>query len=198
MNKYVLIIALAITAFISISFGKKIEVPVTVSKNIDYTDTKKAHFAGGCFWGVEHLFEKHKGVKDVISGYMGGHLKNPSYYDVIRGDTGHVEAVEVVYNPNEIRYEDLTKLFFEIHDPSQKNGQGPDIGSQYLSVVFYENEEEKKTAQKLIEILKAKGYGVATTLKENSVFYVAEDNHQNYYERTGKTPYCHVYKKIFD
>ena len=185
MNKYILIIALAVTTFITTGFTKEI-------------NTKKAHFAGGCFWGVEHLFEKQKGVKDVISGFMGGHVKNPNYYDVIKGDTGHVETVEVIYNPAEISYEDLTKLFFEIHDPSQKNGQGPDIGSQYLSVVFYENEEEKKTAQKLIEILKTKGYFVATTLKENTPFYEAEAFHQNYYERTGKTPYCHVYKKIFD
>ena len=196
MTKYILIIALGLLAFISTNFSKEIEVPL--NKNIDYTNTKKAHFAGGCFWGVEHLFEKQKGVKDVISGYMGGHVKNPDYYGVIKGDTGHVETVEVVYNPNEISYENLTKLFFEIHDPTQKNGQGPDIGSQYLSVVFYDNEEEKKTTEKLIEILKTKGYDVATTLKEKTPFYAAEGYHQDYYKRTGKTPYCHVYQKIFD
>ena len=125
-------------------------------------------------------------------------MENPSYRAVIKGDTGHVETVEVVYNPSEISYESLAKLFFEIHDSTQKNGQGPDIGSQYLSVVFYENEEEKRTSEKLIEILKAKGYAVATTLKPSSPFYAAEAYHQDYYVRTGKTPYCHVYKKIFD
>lgn len=196
MNKYILILTLGVLTFISTSFSK--EIVVQENKNIAHTNTKVAHFAGGCFWGVEHLFEKQKGVIDVVSGYMGGHVKNPGYYGVIKGNTGHVETVEVVYNPDEISYESLAKLFFEIHDPTQKNGQGPDIGSQYLSVVFYGNEEEKKTTQKLIEILKAKGYDVATTLKENTPFYAAEGYHQDYYVRTGKTPYCHVYKKIFD
>ena len=196
MNKYLVIIALGVLGFIATGFSK--DVPAPVSKNIDYTNTKKAHFAGGCFWGVEYLFEKQKGVKDVVSGFMGGHVQNPSYRAVIKGDTGHVETVEVVYDPDEISYESLAKLFFEIHDSTQKNGQGPDIGSQYLSVVFYENEEEKKTTEKLIEILKTKGYKVATTLKASSPFYAAETFHQDYYERTGKTPYCHVYKKIFD
>lgn len=194
--KYFLIIALVIIGLVSTNFSKEIVVPK--NKNIDYTNTKKAYFAGGCFWGVEHLLEKQKGVKDVISGYMGGHVKNPSYYGVIKGDTGHVEAVEVIYNPDEISYEDLTKLFFEIHDSTQTDGQGPDIGSQYLSVIFYADEEEKKTIERLINILKSKGIDAATTLKPHSPFYAAEGYHQNYYLRTGKTPYCHVYKKIFD
>ena len=196
MNKYIVIIAVGLLAFISTNFSQEVKVPQ--NKNIDYSKTKKAYFAGGCFWGVEHLFEKQAGVKDVISGYMGGHKVNPDYYGVIKGDTGHVETVEVIYDPSEISYESLAKLFFEIHDSTQKDGQGPDIGSQYLSVVFYDNEEEKKTTEKLIDILKSKGYDVATTLKPNSPFYAAEGYHQNYYLRTGKTPYCHVYKKIFD
>ena len=194
--KYFIIISLALLAFISTNFSKEIVVPQ--NKNIDYSNTKKAHFAGGCFWGVEHLFEKQAGVKDVISGYMGGTVENPDYYGVVKGDTGHVETVEVIYNPNEISYEKLAKLFFEIHDSTQKDGQGPDIGSQYLSVVFYNNEEEKKTTLKLIDILKTKGINAATTLKPNSPFYAAEAYHQDYYARNGKTPYCHVYKKIFD
>lgn len=162
------------------------------------TNLKKAYFAGGCFWGVEHHFEKKKGVKDVISGFMGGHVKDPGYYEIIRGKTGHVEAVEVLYNPNEVSYEELAKLFFEIHDSTQKDGQGPDIGSQYLSVVFYGNDDEKNTTLKLIDILKSKGYDVATKLKKSAPFYKAEAYHQNYYKRTGKLPYCHIYKKIFD
>ena len=196
INKYMVIIAVGLLAFISTNFSKEIVVPK--NKNIDYTNTKKAHFAGGCFWGVEHLFEKQPGVKDVISGYMGGHKVNPDYYGVIKGDTGHVETVEVIYDPSEISYEKLAKLFFEIHDSTQKDGQGPDIGSQYLSVVFYNNEEEKKTTENLIKILKTKGIDAATTLKPNSPFYAAEGYHQDYYARTGKTPYCHVYRKIFD
>lgn len=196
INKYIIILAVGLLAFISTNFSKEIVVPQ--NKNIDYSKTKKAHFAGGCFWGVEHLFEKQAGVKDVISGYMGGTVENPDYYGVVKGDTGHVETVEVIYNPDEISYEKLAKLFFEIHDSTQKDGQGPDIGSQYLSVVFYNNEEEKKTTQNLINILKTKGINAATTLKPNSPFYAAEGYHQDYYARTGKTPYCHVYKKIFD
>lgn len=193
--KYLALIALAILAFFSTNFTN--EIQAKENKNIDYTNTKRAYFAGGCFWGVEYLLEKQKGVKDVLSGYMGGHLENPGYYDVIRGNSGHVETVEVIYNPKEISYESLAKLFFEIHDPTQKDGQGPDIGSQYLSVVFYNDEQEKKTTEKLIKILESKGYDVATTLKEKSKFYIAEGYHQNYYLRTGKTPYCHIYKKIF-
>lgn len=196
MNKYFVIAVLGVLAFFFTNFSSAIEVPK--NKNIDYENTKRAYFAGGCFWGVEHLMESKKGVKDVISGYMGGTVENPSYYGVIKGDTGHVETVEVIYDPREVSYETLAKLFFEIHDPTQKDGQGPDIGSQYLSVVFYGNDEEKKTTEKLINILESKGYDVATTLKPHSPFYAAEGYHQNYYLRTGKTPYCHVYKKIFD
>ena len=196
MNKYFVIAVLGVLAFFFTNISSAIEVPK--NKNIDYENTKRAYFAGGCFWGVEHLMESKKGVKDVISGYMGGTVENPNYYGVIKGDTGHVETVEVIYDQREVSYETLAKLFFEIHDPTQKDGQGPDIGSQYLSVVFYGNEEEKKTTEKLINILESKGYDVATTLKPHSPFYAAEGYHQNYYLRTGKTPYCHVYKKIFD
>ena len=133
------------------------------------------------FGGVEHLFEKQKGVKDVVSGFMGGHVENPSYRAVIKGDTGHVETVEVVYDSSEISYESLAKLFFEIHDSTQKNGQGPDIGSQYLSAIFYVDESQKNIAQKLIVELEKKGYKVATTLHPEVTFYKAEDYHQNYY-----------------
>ena len=159
---------------------------------------KKAYFAGGCFWGVEYHLEKLDGVKSVVSGFMGGHKKNPSYQDVSYTDTGHVETVEVTYDPAKISYETIAKNFFEIHDFTQINGQGPDIGSQYLSVIFYGNYEEKQTAQKLIAILTKKGYHVATKLKKASTFYPAEKYHQDYYQRHGKVPYCHRYKKIFD
>lgn len=108
------------------------------------TDTlKKAYFAGGCFWGVEYFLEKEFGVKSVVSGYMGGKLKNPTYKDVSRGNSGHLELVEVVYDSKEVSYEKLAKLFFEIHNPQQTNGQGPDIGEQYLSAIFVSNDEEK-------------------------------------------------------
>ena len=160
--------------------------------------TEKAVFAGGCFWGVEYHFQKVPGVKAVISGYTGGSKENPSYKEVSSGATGHAEAVEVEYDPSVVSYEKLAKLFFEIHDPTQVDRQGPDIGSQYRSAVFYANDEQKKVAEKLITELKAKGYDVATKLEPAEEFYPAEDYHQDYYAKTGHQPYCHIYQKKFD
>lgn len=194
MGKYFIAVTLLFFVFLSTNYTKELEA----SKTVDYTGTKRAYFAGGCFWGVEYYFEKQKGVKEVISGFMGGDVKKPSYYEVIRGKTGHVETVEVIYDPKIVSYEELAKLFFEIHDPTQRDGQGPDIGSQYLSVAFYNNGEERRTIKKLIKILREKKYDVATTIKEKSKFYSAGGFHQDYYAKTGKLPYCHVYKKIFD
>ena len=160
--------------------------------------TEKAVFAGGCFWGVEYHFQKVAGVKAVTSGYTGGSKENPTYKEVSSGRTGHAEAVEVEYDPSMVSYEKLAKLFFEIHDPTQLNRQGPDMGTQYRSAVFYANEEQKKVAEKFIAELKTKGYDVVTQLEPASEFYPAEDYHQDYYEKTGKQPYCHVYQKRFD
>lgn len=158
---------------------------------------QKAYFAGGCFWGVEYLFEHKEGVIDAVSGYMGGSLKSPSYQDVCAGDTGHVEVVEVSFDPNKLSYEEVVKFFFEIHDPTQAKGQGPDIGSQYLSVIFYNNEDEKKTSEKLIAILKSKGYKVLTKVLPVSDFWKAEEYHQNHYDKKKTQPYCHAYHKKF-
>jgi peptide methionine sulfoxide reductase msrA/msrB len=158
---------------------------------------EKAYFAGGCFWGVEYFFEHKDGVISAISGYMGGHLANPSYSDVSHGNTGHLEVVEVTYDPAKVNYEDIVKFFFEIHDPTQVNGQGPDIGDQYLSAVFYKNEAEKKIVHKLIDILKTKGYDVITKVFPRTTFWKAENYHQDYYEKKNIQPYCHVYKKKF-
>jgi peptide methionine sulfoxide reductase msrA/msrB len=159
--------------------------------------TRKAYFAGGCFWGVEYHFENKEGVIGAVSGYMGGSTENPSYSDVSRKQTGHLEVVEVTYDPARVSYEELAKLFFEIHDPTQADGQGPDIGPQYRSVIFYRNDREKATAQKLIRILEAKGLKIATTLRPAATFYKAEKYHQDYYERKGSAPYCHSYRKRF-
>ncbi len=162
------------------------------------TDMKKAYFAGGCFWGVEYHLEKLDGVKGVVSGFMGGHKKNPTYQDVSYTDTGHVETVEVTYDPREISYETIARNFFEIHDFTQTDGQGPDRGDQYLSVIFYNDAAEKAVAEKLIDILRQKGYKVATKIKKTTPFYAAEAYHQDYYERSRKVPYCHSYTKVFD
>ena len=156
-----------------------------------------AYFAGGCFWGVEYYLEKLDGVKSVTSGFMGGKVENPSYREVVAGDSGHLETVEVLYDASKISYEKLAKVFFEIHDPTQVDGQGPDIGAQYLSAIFVNSEEERETIEKLINILKAKNYNIATKILKKSPFYKAEEYHQDYYERHKKEPYCHARVKRF-
>lgn len=160
-------------------------------------DLGRAIFASGCFWGTEYHFEKAKGVISATSGYTGGSVSNPGYRAVCTGSTGHAEAVEVIYDPSSISYEELTKLFFETHDPGQLNRQGPDIGTQYRSEIFYLTEAQKKTAEKLIKILKDKGHKVVTKLTKAEKFWNAEDYHQNYYDKKGGTPYCHIYRKKF-
>ncbi len=161
------------------------------------SDTAKAYFAGGCFWGVEYFFEKSEGVVSAVSGYMGGDLENPTYADVSRGDTGHLETVEVTYDPGMVSFEELARLFFEIHDPTQSDGQGPDIGEQYLSAIFYSSEVERVAAGKLIDILKRKGYRVETRLLPAGAFWKAEEYHQDYYGKNNKMPYCHKYQRRF-
>nr|WP_255322726.1 bifunctional methionine sulfoxide reductase B/A protein [Sulfurovum sp. NBC37-1] len=175
---------------VSLNFDKK--------KKVVETKMARAYFAGGCFWGVEYYLEKIKGVKEVTSGFMGGKVKNPSYEQVSYTPTGHIETVEVLYDPSQVSYETLAKTFFEIHDPTQKNGQGPDIGSQYLSAIFVSNGEERQTVNRLIKILKNKGYDVATRVLDKKPFYKAEAYHQDYYERKGSKPYCHRKVKRFD
>ncbi len=166
-------------------------------KTIAPTQYKRAYFAGGCFWGVEYYLEKLDGVKEVASGFMGGSVEHPSYRQVISSKTGHLETVEVVYDPGKISYETLAKTFFEIHDPTQKDGQGPDIGEQYRSAIFVTDKKEREIVEKLIDLLKIKGYKVATKIIPKKSFYKAEAYHQNYYEQNGKQPYCHTYIKRF-
>lgn len=158
---------------------------------------KKAYFASGCFWGTEYYFMKAKGVEHTAVGFMGGHVDHPSYKQVCEKNTGHLETTEVEYDDTKTSYEDLVRLFFETHDFTQTNGQGPDIGPQYLSCIFYNDDNEKQIVEKYIHILSDKGYKVATMLKPVSTFWKAEDYHQQYYEHKGTTPYCHVYRKIF-
>lgn len=156
-----------------------------------------AYFSSGCFWGTEHFFQKAKGVRHTAVGFMGGIVEYPSYQEVCEGATGHLETTEVVFDLRETSYEELARLFFETHDFTQRDGQGPDIGSQYLSCIFYKNLEQKAVAERLMGVLAEKGYSVATMLRKAEKFWRAENYHQKYYQNKGTKPYCHAYKKVF-
>jgi peptide-methionine (S)-S-oxide reductase len=147
-----------------------------------------ATFAAGCFWGVEEAFTKTKGVKSTRVGYIGGNLPNPTYEDVCTDRTGHAEALQVKYDPKEISYEELLDLFWSIHNPTTKNRQGPDIGSQYRSIIFYHTSEQeriaKKSKQELDDSNKFQNK-IVTEIEPASTFYPAEDYHQKYYQKIG-------------
>ena len=160
-------------------------------------ETDTALFAGGCFWGVEYMLSKLPGVRSVESGYTGGTTRNPTYEQVCSHRTGHAEAVRVVFAPRQLTYEELARQFFEIHDPTQLNRQGPDVGDQYRSEIFYTSPGQRRIAEELIAELRGKGYAVVTRVTPASTFWPAEEYHQRYYERKGTQPYCHVYTKRF-
>jgi peptide methionine sulfoxide reductase msrA/msrB len=168
-----------------------------VPANITQGRYGTAVFAGGCFWGVEYYLQKEPGVISVTSGYTGGHVKNPTYQQVCTGTTGHAEAVRIIYDPQKTSYEKLVRLFLDIHDPTQVGGQGPDIGDQYRSVIFYMNDEQKRIAESDINYLRSRGYKVITQVVKASEFYDAEKYHQDYYFNNGKMPYCHKFVERF-
>lgn len=156
-----------------------------------------AYFAAGCFWGVEHLFKKAPGVVATSVGYMGGDTDNPTYREVCAGDSGHAEVLKVTYDPKVTSFDKLARLFFEIHDFTQVDRQGPDIGEQYRSEIFTTSPEQERTAKAILEELKAKGFKPATKITSAGPFWEAEEYHQDYYAKTGKQPYCHARRKIF-
>ena len=180
---------------ISLKFIKKGDV---LPQAILPAPKETAIFASGCFWGTEYWLQQVPGIISVTSGYIGGHVENPTYKQVCSGTTGHYEACEVIFNPDKVSFDTIAKIYFNTHNPEQKNGQGPDIGSQYLPAIFYTSAEQKTQSSALLEQLKTKGLTPATELKEASKFYAAEDYHQDYYFKNRKTPYCHVYKELFD
>ena len=147
-----------------------------------------ASFAAGCFWGVEARFREVGGVLDAVSGYMGGHTQNPSYQDICRGDTGHAEAVQVVFDDEQVSYSELLDLFFDLHNPTTLNRQGPDFGSQYRSAVFWHDEEQRIAVEQKINEVNASGKWpgpVVTQLAKAPEFWRAEEYHQRYFEKNG-------------
>ena len=157
----------------------------------------KAYFSAGCFWGVEYYFKRLKGVTKTAVGFMGGDLENPSYKQVKTGTTGHLETIEVEYDPQLVSYEALVRYFFEIHNFEQADGQGIDIGTQYLSAIWFNDTKERDIAIKVFGELMQMGYSPATQIRQAMRFYSAEDYHQDYLDQRGETPECHVYRKIF-
>ena len=154
---------------------------------------KRAIFAGGCFWCTEAIFIKLDGVIKVTSGYIGGEIEYPSYQQICEGNTGHVEAIEIIFNDKIINYKSLLKVFFDTHDPTQFDGQGNDIGSQYLSRIYFVDEDQKELAKEYIEDI-AKNYDspIVTKLYSEKAFYEAEQYHQNYYNENPEQPYCQI------
>jgi len=159
---------------------------------------ERAVFAAGCFWGVENQFQQLEGVLETTVGYTGGETELPTYQQVCTGTTGHAEAVEVVFDNSLVSYEELAKLFFEIHDPSAVNRQGPDVGTQYRSAIFFSTDEQRETAETLISDLRERGYSVATDVEALSDFWPAEDYHQDYYIENGGNSICHLRTHRFE
>jgi len=156
-------------------------------------DLEVATFAGGCFWCTEAVFLELDGVKTVVSGYIGGKNANPTYEEVSRGDTGHAEATQITFDPKKISYGELLEIFFATHDPTTLNRQGADVGTQYRSEVFYNNEEQKKITEDYIALMTAEntfGKPIVTKVSKAPTFYPAEDYHQNYYSRNQSQSYC--------
>jgi len=154
-----------------------------------------AIFGGGCFWCIEAVFNRLTGVKSAVSGYMGGHVDKPTYRQVCSGDTGHVEVVQVTFDPSEISYRDLLEVFFAVHDPTTLNCQGNDEGEQYRSVIFYTSDEQEREAEEAIAALNAAKVfpePIVTSIEPAATFYPAEDYHQLYYDNNATQPYCQV------
>jgi len=163
--------------------------------------TEKATFGGGCFWCIEAAFKELDGVKSATSGYAGGHTENPSYREVCRETTGHAEVVQLEYDPSVITYEELLEIFFTIHDPTQLNRQGPDVGTQYRSIILYHDEEQRDLAESYIEALDEEGGyddDVVTEVEPLETFYRAEEKHQDYFAKNPNDAYCtmHAQPKV--
>ena len=193
--KFITLIALLFTVGTSCGNSEERTTPPEIA-NADPVEVplqdglKRAYFASGCFWCVEAVFESVKGVKEAVSGYSGGHTKNPTYKQSNTGTTGHAESVEVIYDPAKVNFETLVDVYFGSMDPTQKNGQGPDMGSQYRSIAFYQNEDQKKIIeQKIQELSKEFEKPIAVEVLPFQKFWKAEAYHQNYERNNPDHPY---------
>ena len=156
--------------------------------------TKTATFGGGCFWCVEAAFKELAGVESVVSGYAGGHVEDPTYEAVCREKTGHAEVVRIEYDPEAVGYDDLLEVFFTVHDPTQLNRQGPDVGTQYRSIICYESDDQRRQAEAYIEALDEEyDDDVVTELEPLEAFYRAEEYHQDYFEKNPSDAYCRMH-----
>lgn len=181
--------------FLLILFSCKNDEKKLITLNQEKMQTELATFAGGCFWCTEAIYEEVKGVYKVTSGYTGGTLKNPTYTEISTGRTGHAEAIQIEYNPAEVTYKDLLYIFFLTHDPTTLNRQGADVGTQYRSAIFYHSDQQKEVAEMMIDLIeKEKIYSnpIVTEITKASIFYLAEEYHQNYYFKDQFQPYCQV------
>ncbi|WGH76189.1 peptide-methionine (S)-S-oxide reductase MsrA [Tenacibaculum tangerinum] len=196
-----------VLAIVLLSFSQKKEEKRKEKSVQTSSETKVAYFASGCFWCVEAIFESVYGVEEAVSGYAGGHTKNPTYETIGTGSTGHAESVAVYYNPKKVSFQTLVTVFFGSHDPTTKNGQHPDYGSQYRSIAFYENQEEKEIIENTIIKLNKEVYDgrIVTEVMRMDTFYPAEEYHQNYerlhpenpYVRSVSIPRLHKFKRKF-
>lgn len=178
---------------------EKSKTKITKKDKMSNENLEKATFGGGCFWCVEAVFDQLNGVSSVTSGYSGGHVKNPTYKQVCEGTTGHAEVVQIEFDPKVISFDELLEVFWTVHDPTQLNRQGNDVGTQYRSVIFYESEDQKLSAERSIKEFEASDMyngNFTTQLVPAEIFYAAEDYHQNYYEKdNGQNPYCSIVVK---
>lgn len=204
-------ILLAIILSIQNCSSQEVNLSKTEKIKMNRNNFECATFGGGCFWCVEAVFEQLLGVESVTSGFAGGHTEKPTYKEVCAGKTGHAEVIQVIFDPNLISYNELLEVFWTVHDPTQLNRQGNDVGEQYRSIILYENEEQKLIAQRSIkEFEDSEMYegNFTTQLVQLEKFWKAEDYHQNYYQTVGdENPYCTMvvkpkvdkfYKKFYD
>jgi peptide-methionine (S)-S-oxide reductase len=187
---------LFVAALFGVSCQMNAKQEITNFTEVIMNDTTEvATLAGGCFWCVEAIYANTKGVYKVESGYAGGFVKNPAYKEVCNGTTGHAEAVQITFDPRVVSYAKLLEIFFVVHDPTTLNRQGPDVGTQYRSAIFYHTDEQKKTAETAIQIVNETaewGAPAVTEITAFTNFYKAEDYHQQYFELHGEQPYCRI------